>query len=320
VALIGTAGWNIPAQYGSEFPASGTHLERYAGILKAVEINSSFYRPHQRKTYERWAASVPADFRFSVKLPRGITHDNRLKDHGDLLDRFLDETSGLGGKLGILLVQLPPSLAYEAATAAAFFRDLARARARIACEPRHASWFTPQAEALLHQWHVARVAADPPRAPGDGVPGGDTGFAYWRLHGSPKLYYSDYSDAALAALAPRLRPQDWCIFDNTAAFHALGNALSVASLAEPFEVPPVVENDDANPGGTQMARKYPKKAAKKVKKVMEERKKGTLRSGPGGKGGKVTSRKQAIAIGLSEARKEGAKVPGKTKKKAKKKS
>ncbi len=72
-----------------------------------------------------------------------------------------------------------------------------------------------------------------------------------------------------------------------------------------------------------MARKYPKKAAKKVKKAMEERKKGTLRSGPGGKGGKVTSKKQAIAIGLSEARKAGAKVPKKAKRKttkAKKKS
>lgn len=69
-----------------------------------------------------------------------------------------------------------------------------------------------------------------------------------------------------------------------------------------------------------MARKYSKAASKKVKKALHERKKGTLKSGPGGKGGKVKSRKQAIAIGLSEARAEGKKVPKKAKKTKKKKS
>jgi uncharacterized protein YecE (DUF72 family) len=72
-----------------------------------------------------------------------------------------------------------------------------------------------------------RVAADPPRAPGDGIPGGDTRMAYFRLHGSPKIYYSDYTDVQLAQLAQKLRPKDWCVFDNTAAFHALGNALTL---------------------------------------------------------------------------------------------
>jgi uncharacterized protein YecE (DUF72 family) len=227
---IGTAGWTIPARYKLEFPDIGSHLQRYAARLDAVEINSSFYRPHQRKTYARWAASVPADFRFSVKLPRTITHDHRLRGCGALLDRFLAEVSGLDSKLGVLLVQMPPSLAHDAGTATAFFRDLVRAPARIACEPRHASWFTPEADRLLRKWHVARVAADPPRAAGDGVPGGDTGFAYWRLHGSPEIYHSDYSEAALRTLASRLGPADWCIFDNTAAFHALDNALALRRL------------------------------------------------------------------------------------------
>lgn len=230
MALIGTAGWSIPAQYKPEFPQSGSHLERYAARLGAVEINSSFYRPHQRKTYERWAASVPADFRFSVKLPRSISHERRLTDRGALLERFLGEISGLGGKLGVLLVQLPPSLAYDRDIAAAFFHDLARVPARIACEPRHASWCTPEADRQLRSWHVTRVAADPPRADADGAPGGDTKMAYWRLHGSPRLYYSDYPEAALRALAPRLGRDDWCIFDNTAAFHALGNALALRHL------------------------------------------------------------------------------------------
>ena len=83
-----------------------------------------------------------------------------------------------------------------------------------------------------------------------------------------------------------------------------------------------MEGDDYS-GSDDMARKYSKAASKKVEKALHERKKGTLKSGPGGKGGKVKSRKQAIAIGLSEARKEGKKVPkkktGKTKSRKSKK-
>ncbi|MDB5739798.1 MAG: hypothetical protein JWP16_838 [Alphaproteobacteria bacterium] len=232
-SIIGTAGWTIPAQYKDSFPQTGSHLERYAARLPGVEINSSFYRPHQRKTYERWAASVPADFRFAVKLPRTITQNHRLKGYGDLLEHFSEEVSGLGEKLGVLLVQLPPSLGYDAEAAAAFFDDLRRrSKAAIACEPRHASWFAPDADAALKKLKVARVAADPPRAAADGTPGGWTGLAYWRLHGSPKIYYSEYPDAALRAIAPRLRSGDWCIFDNTAAFAALGNALTLTGLTD----------------------------------------------------------------------------------------
>lgn len=227
ISIVGTAGWTIPAQYKPHFPAEGSHLERYAARLNGVEINSSFYRPHKQETYARWAAAVPAGFRFSVKVPRSITQNHRLKDYGDLLDRFLNEVSGLGDKLGVLLAQLPPSLIYDAGAADGFFRDLARAKVTIACEPRHASWFTPDAEKVLKKRHVTRVAADPPRAPADGMPGGDTRVAYFRLHGAPKIYYSDYSGAALTELAAQLRCGDWCIFDNTAAFHALGNALAL---------------------------------------------------------------------------------------------
>jgi uncharacterized protein YecE (DUF72 family) len=229
--FIGTAGWSIPAQYTPDFPGEGIHLERYGAQLNAVEINSSFYRPHQRKTYERWAASVPDGLRFSVKLPRSITQNQRLKDCDDLLARFLDESAGLGAKLGVILVQLPPTLTYDAGIAANFFGTLrASTKAAIACEPRHASWFTPKADADLKKLKVARVAADPPRAPADGKPGGWQGLRYWRLHGSPKIYYSDYGAAALQALATKLKPGDWCIFDNTAAFAALGNALELKTL------------------------------------------------------------------------------------------
>ena len=99
-------------------------MQRYAARFNAVEINSSFYRPHQTATYSRWAASVPEHFRFSVKLPKTITHQQRLAGCAGLLDDFLAQAGGLGEKLGCLLVQLPPSLAFDTAVAQEFLRAL----------------------------------------------------------------------------------------------------------------------------------------------------------------------------------------------------
>ena len=79
-AHVGYAGWSIPRQYAEHFPEQGAHLERYAQRLTAVEINSSFYRPHRPATYARWAAVVPEAFKFAVKVPKEITHTRRLRD------------------------------------------------------------------------------------------------------------------------------------------------------------------------------------------------------------------------------------------------
>src|SRR5690554_5249594 len=111
---IGCAGWSIPSRHKHLFGEGGSHLARYATRFDVTEINSTFYRPHQPRTFERWAASVPARFRFSVKLPRQITHEARLLRTGDALTEFFDGVAGLGKKLGGVLVQLPPSLAFDA--------------------------------------------------------------------------------------------------------------------------------------------------------------------------------------------------------------
>jgi uncharacterized protein YecE (DUF72 family) len=231
---IGTAGWSLPREAQPHFPAEGTHLERYGGRFPAVEINTSFYRPHRPATYARWAASVPAGFRFSVKLPKAITHGLRLRGAADALDAFLAEAGALGDRLGCVLVQLPPSLELDADAAGAFFAELrARTDVDTACEPRHASWFTAEADALLAGAGVARVAADPARVPEAGEPGGAPDPVYYRLHGSPRVYYSAYDAAYLDALATRLREhaaagrRAWCVFDNTASGAAASNALAL---------------------------------------------------------------------------------------------
>jgi uncharacterized protein YecE (DUF72 family) len=237
VLRIGTAGWSVPAQYAANVPDAGSHLERYAHCLNAVEINSSFYRPHLTKTYERWSRSTPEDFRFSVKLPKTMSHERQLQDCGALLDRFASEVAGLGEKLGVVLVQLPPKSVLRKRVADGFFRALhKRIKASIALEPRHASWFAPGVSAWLAERKIARVAADPARVNGAGIPGGWKGLVYYRWHGAPRIYFSNYEEAELAALKRRLdkidkRTERWCIFDNTGAGAAFGNARSMNAPA-----------------------------------------------------------------------------------------
>lgn len=236
---IGTAGWSIASQYADRFPETGFALERYAQRFSCVEVNSSFYRSHRPATWTRWASIVPEHFRFAVKVPRAITHERGLRDCGELIAQLVEETAGLGAKLGVLLVQLPPKLSYHAGTTEAFFSKLAAATtAHIACEPRHASWFEPAAERMLVALEVARVAADPARVAAAALPGGWRGLSYWRLHGSPVMYRSSYGAERVRAYAALIAREHegavppWCIFDNTAAIAAMGDAFELASRAE----------------------------------------------------------------------------------------
>lgn len=245
---IGTAGWTVPKQHLHLFPATDaaklTHLERTASVMNCVEVNSSFHRPHRRTTWERWAASTQPGFRFAVKAPKAITHTARLINTGALLVNFLDQVSGLGEKLGPLLLQLPPKLAFDEGVAQEFFTTLREVHAgATVLEPRHASWFTAPVDRLLRGFEVARVAADPAKgSPHAARPGGWSGMHYWRLHGAPRTYYSEYREEFLSELREHLQRSDaakvWVIFDNTALGHATANALRLAdsmasSAAEP---------------------------------------------------------------------------------------
>ena len=225
---LGTAGWNVPFACRERIGGEGSHLTRYASRLNAVEINSSFYRPHRRATYERWASATPDDFRFSVKVPRSITH--MLDFTPAVVDRFIEECGGLGPKLRILLVQLPPKYVFDFSAAEKLF-DVLRIRTTVplVCEPRHPSWFEEGADQWLASQGIARVAADPARVEGADLPGGWQGLRYFRLHGRPRIYYSSYTDEALSDFNEELSVPTaydcWCIFDNTALGAALENAL-----------------------------------------------------------------------------------------------
>ena len=244
---IGTAGWAISRDAAPSFPGEGPHLARYARVLGCAEINSSFHRSHRSEVYARWAAATPPGFRFAVKLPRTITHEGRLRRAREPLTRFLAEAAGLGDRLAVLLVQLPPSFAFEARPARRFFDLLGEGFAgAVVCEPRHGSWFTAAADRALVACRVGRVAADPARWPEAAVPGGWLGadgdgrgaVVYHRWHGAPRMYWSRYDLAWLRERAARLRqwPPDadcWCVFDNTAGGGAIANALELRAMVAP---------------------------------------------------------------------------------------
>lgn len=230
---IGTAGWSILRRYVAAFPTEGSVLERYASVLDCAEINSTFYRRHRPETFERWAGAVPARFRFSVKLPKEITHTLRLRDSEAPVDTFLGDVGHLGKKLGPVLMQLPRSQAFDVGIVKAFLQHLRDATdAIMVCEPRHPSWFDEDAVALLAEYGVPLVTADP--SPVADAPPSSKNLHYRRLHGSPRLYFSPYDSAALQRIADefgRGRGKDiWCIFDNTASGAALGNALELKAM------------------------------------------------------------------------------------------
>jgi uncharacterized protein YecE (DUF72 family) len=225
VCRIGCAGWNLPKDLRDP---SLSYLERYAQLFNCVEINSSFYRHHQPRTYARWAEAVPKDFLFSVKAPRTLTHTAEADPA--IVDRFLNEIREMGDKLGPILIQLPPKAAFKRAAAGELFLNFReKFNGEIVCEPRHATWFEPEAHELLKAYSISLVAADP--KPVSSAPGVlEFESRYYRLHGAPRIYYSEYTEEFLNRFKKSgalNRAGTWVIFDNTALGHAYQNALAM---------------------------------------------------------------------------------------------
>jgi len=229
--FVATAGWSVPRELAAFAPSHGSGLQKYAHLLGATEINSTFYRRHRPTTFARWRDSVPDYFRFAVKMPRTITHEAALVSPAAELRVFFADLEPLGSKLGPVLVQLPASVPFEARKVSSFFRVMRSLYAgSVVCEPRHASWYEDRAEELFLKYSIARVLADPPRPLQAIAPGGSPSLVYVRWHGSPRIYWSSYSDERLTTLANFVKAQPsgvlvWCVFDNTASGAALSDAL-----------------------------------------------------------------------------------------------
>ena len=173
-----------------------------------------------------------------MKAPKTITHERRLVDVAEPLATFLGECGALGDRLGPLLIQLPPSLKFDPEPVERFLSVWREATtAASVLEPRHDSWFLPQADALLDALRVARVAADPAVIPDAASPGGWPGLTYRRLRGSQTIYKTSYDDGRLEALASQMAeeqsPEAWVIFDNTQRSAATTDALKLMASNSP---------------------------------------------------------------------------------------
>ncbi|HSW81773.1 MAG TPA: DUF72 domain-containing protein [Candidatus Saccharimonas sp.] len=240
--FVGTSGWSYDNWVGDFYPPKIPQkdwLKLYAEQFDSVEINNTFYRLPTPDAVAQWYQQTPADFTFSVKLSRLITHSKRLKTDESAqqaLDHFCQSIAGLKNKLAVVLVQLPANFTANTPQLArfipAFKTTLAghKLHARIAIEFRHASWFTSATFELLRTHNVANAWIS-----GAGMPTNfeaTADFAYARFHGATQLYKSPYSQKDLQNWATKLAKADitFAYFNNTTASYAIANAKSLQQL------------------------------------------------------------------------------------------
>ncbi len=227
--IVATAAWSIPKKVAGRFAEDGSGLARYASVFDGVEINSTFYSRHKTSTIARWAEAVPDSFRFSVKMPKEITHTRAMREIAERFDIFLADIAPLGEKRGPLLCQLPPSLAFDADAFETAFKAMRDAdTGPIVIEVRHKSWASDEALVLLKTYAIDRVLADP--APVWPVEDFADPPRYVRLHGKPDIYYSSYTDEEIRSFSKLLAADSWCVFDNTASGAAIENALRLLEM------------------------------------------------------------------------------------------
>ncbi|HVG85870.1 MAG TPA: DUF72 domain-containing protein [Vicinamibacterales bacterium] len=162
--LIGTSGYNYPEWKGSFYPAdlpAAKMLAYYAGQFDTVEINYTFYRMPTPKLVAGWSAQVPDRFRFTLKAPRRITHDKRLRpaEVSDSLRGFLTAAGELGPHMGALLFQLPPNFKKDVGVLTEFL-TLLPPKVTAAFEFRHESWLSDDVYACLGERNIALCIAD----------------------------------------------------------------------------------------------------------------------------------------------------------------
>ncbi len=232
---IGTSGWQYNHWKGVFYPATlrtNDRLQFYAQHLSTLELNVTFYRTVPQATFQKWYDTVPPRFLFSVKMSRFITHIKRLKIDEASIHRFMEDVGALKEKLGVILIQLPPSLKFDHALMNDFF-SLLDPTYKYTVEARSETFVNDQCFALLESRKVAWCIADS----GGRYPYNEAvtaPFIYIRLHGSH--YSSNYSDKELQEFAAKIRKWargTYVYFDNDVQGYAVKNAITLAGMLTP---------------------------------------------------------------------------------------
>lgn len=259
--LIGTSGWSYNEWAGVFYPSSGTNkLSFYSKVFKTAEVDATFYAYPSKGMVLGWAKYTPEDFVFSVKLPKTLTHEKRLDlskgVEGDLL-RFLSLMKPLmaAGKMGPVLIQLPPSFTYEGDMAKLKeFLGIIPEDVRFAIEFRHPSWLREDVWAMLRSENVSNTVVDEPLLPPDTIVTADFAFIRWHGRGSRPWYNYRYSQSELAAWVPKVKEvasrvkETFGYFNNHFGGFAVENSLKMMGMLG-VSTP---EQDEAGAKATRM--------------------------------------------------------------------
>ena len=248
--LIGTSGWQYRDWRERFYPErlpQRLWLEHYADRFRTVESNNAFYMLPKPETFASWRERTPSDFVMAVKVNRYITHIRRLREAADSVDRFMDNAAKLDGKLGPVLLQLPPTLRADVVSLTQVL-DRLGSRARVAVEFRHESWYRDDVAQLLRERDVALCLADRRSRPVTPL-WRTASWGYVRFHHGIATPLPCYGRSALGTWTRRLadrwdRDADvYVYFNNDPGCCAVRDARRFASECEraglePTRVPP----------------------------------------------------------------------------------
>jgi uncharacterized protein YecE (DUF72 family) len=238
VILVGTSGWQYRDWRGRFYPddlPQRLWLEHFAGAFATVEVNNAFYRLPARTTFEAWRARTPADFCVAVKMSRYLSHIKRLRDPEEPVQRFMQRASGLGDRLGPVLLQLPPNLRADADLLAGTLRQFPRT-VKVAVEPRHRSWWTDEIRRVLDAHNAALCWSDRRGRPQSPL-WCTADFGYLRMHEGRARPRPRYGKAALRSWVGRIAdafPEvpTYVYFNNDPGGAAVADAAAFARLAK----------------------------------------------------------------------------------------
>lgn len=228
----GTSNLVLPIKQ-SEYPIEFTGASRltyYASLFSSVEVNATFYKLPKSATVEKWGKSVPEDFRFTFKIPKGVTHAKDFRFGTEELELFSETVAPVGDKKGCLLVQLPPKVSREKEEELAGLLECLSDNAKgwkIAVEFRHTSWYHRAVYRLLEHYKAGMVEHDMPQSAAPKIEVAES-FVYLRFHGPEGAYRGSYDDALLEGYAKRIASwvkdgkEVYAYFNNTMG-NALGN-------------------------------------------------------------------------------------------------
>lgn len=238
--FVGTSGWSYRHWEGCFYPSDvrpSAYLEYYVTQFDCVELNACFYRLPTAKVVQGWAERTPRRFTFCPKMSRWVTHVKKLNDVDDSVRLFLERFAPLQAKMGPVLIQLPPNLAFHREKAEPFLALLSawRKKFRFALEARHPSWIAPDVFEMLSDHNVAWVIADS----GGFYPAAEAvtaDFVYLRFHGPDSLYASHYTRKTLVQIAKKA--EGWlregkdvfAFFNNDAEGFAVTDAKTFLSM------------------------------------------------------------------------------------------